>query len=433
MKISPQLVMTGKLLQAPGAELEEWINKELADNPALELTSRSTVTPTGLRVGNVSRHAGSKDFSSYEEFVENIAQRQSPLEKLAEQVSFARNQTDRDIALYLLHRLDHRGFLVVSIEQLATELGTSQEVITPAIQLLHHLEPPGIGARDLRECFLIQCDHLEAEGTDCRRVRRILTLAWTEFLTQHWDRVARKIREPKSAVEEACEFMRRNLDPHPLAIVESAGESEAILEYADLIIRRDQHSESPSYWLEVPGEEEFQLSLSTSYQELLGPQTQEKSPLYAHEQTWLKLHLDRAGLLINALRQRWETLRRIGTFLIQHQCDFLEKGLLYLKPFTRAAVAQELNVHESTISRAVRDKVVQLPDGHRIPLSDLFDPSLPAKEAIRRFVKAHRQPLCDREIAKGLQSQGIHLARRTVTKYRREIALGASRPQSMGM
>jgi RNA polymerase sigma-54 factor len=117
--------------------------------------------------------------------------------------------------------------------------------------------------------------------------------------------------------------------------------------------------------------------------------------------------------------------------LIQHQSDFLEHGPLYLKPLTRATMARALNVHESTVSRAVSDKIIQLPNRRLIPLSDFFDSSLAAKEAIRLLLKNNTRRLCDREIAEGLQAHGMNISRRTVTKYRKEINLDSSRLQSI--
>lgn len=441
MKISPQLVISGKLLQVPGSELEQFIHKEMASNPALEFSNKSESTKTKLLSTTSGYRSGSKPLtftgaarhpaSSFEELVENIARRPSPLEALAEQIMLTAEKADHEIALSLLHCLDHRGFLVTPIDQLARELGVSNETIARLTRVLHQLEPPGIGARDLRECFLIQCTHLEADGIDCSDVRRILTLAWSDFLAQQWGRVARKIQKPKSVVEEACTFMRLNFDPHPLAIMETPPESAETLHCADIIILRDDHTQPPSYSLALPGEEEFELRMASSFQKMLGADEQGAYGPSLQEKSWLRMHLERAWMLIRGLRQRWETLRRIGEYLIERQRAFLEHGPLQLKPVTRAVLAQELNLHESTISRAVRDKIVQLPNGRFIPLDDFFDASLAAKEAIRLVLKENANGICDRQIAEKLEVDGIVLSRRTVTKYRREINMESSRPPSV--
>jgi RNA polymerase sigma-54 factor len=164
---------------------------------------------------------------------------------------------------------------------------------------------------------------------------------------------------------------------------------------------------------------------------MLGCETQDEFVLPKHERLWIKIHIDQASLIIDALRQRWETLRRIGEFLIEYQMDFLNYGPLYLKPLTRVVVAQNLNIHESTVSRAVSNKLIQLPDGRLNPLSSFFDSSLAAKEAIRFLIRDNAKRLCDREIAEGLQAKGMNLSRRTVTKYRQEINLDPSRRQSV--
>jgi RNA polymerase sigma-54 factor len=443
MNISPQLVITSKMLQASRSELEQFVNSELADNPALERISESEFIKVKRQLSNFGDQPASAlgNFSGMGtshlqlsgQLVENVAQRQSPIEKLTEQVSVTLGKTDREMAIYLLHRLDHRGYLVIPLEELACELEISTARIERVIQILHQLEPPGIGARDTRECFLIQCAHLEMDGIDCQQVRRILTLAWDEFLNQQWDRVARKIQEPRSVVKKTCEFMRANLYPYPLAMLESSIETNDALNYPDLIIWQDHQTNPPTFSLKVPGTEEFELKISTVFQTLLGPATENEDRLSTPESAWIRLHVDRALMVIGALRQRWETLRRIGEYLIHYQNDFLEHGLLYLKPITRSAVAQALNVHESTISRAVSDKIVQLPNGHLIPFSDFFDPSLAAKEAIRQLVRNNAKPLRDHEIVAGLQGMGVNISRRTVTKYRREIKIDSSRRLSIAL
>lgn len=441
MSISPQLVMAGQWLQVPGSDLEQFINRELVDNPALELANkpanrkedlqltRSGYTGSSKFVSSSSRAPG--NLISPEEIIENIPAHQAPLEKLLEQISFIADKRNRDIAISLLHRLDHRGFLVTPLEELAGELGVSHESIIEGIRVLHQLEPPGIGSRDTRECFLMQCSHLEAQGIDCRNVRRILTVAWDEFLNQQWDRVARKIKEPKEIVEDACEFMRSNFYPHPLGLLDTSPELYKAFHQADLIIKQNPRDDPSACDLEIPGEEDFELRLSLDFQEMLDSKAQEEVGLSANERIWIKFHVERASMVIAALRQRWQTLRQIGEYLMKYQKDFLERGPVHLKPLTRVAVARKLNIHESTVSRAVSNKVIQLPNGRLIPLSDFFDPSLAAKEAIRRLLESNSQRICDRKIAEDLQANGMNVSRRTITKYRREININSSRRQSV--
>jgi RNA polymerase sigma-54 factor len=330
--------------------------------------------------------------------------------------------SDRELVVSLIYCLDHRGFLVDPANRLAGKLGVLQESVEQAIQALQQFDPPGIAARDIQECFLIQCAHLEAEGKDCHSVRRILTLAWDDFLHQHWLRVAKKIGRTKQAVQEAVEFMRANLYPYPLAIGEGYSANQDALRVADLIFQKEDHSHPSAYSIRIPGAEMFELRVCAHVQEAFRSPATSGAGLSGYERCWIRDQVDRAQIVVDALAQRWETLRRIGEYLLRTQKDFITHGPLYLRPITQAALAKELDLQESTVSRAVKDKIVQMPDGHLVPLQAFFDPSLPAKEAIRRLLNGANPPLCDREIAKRLETKGLRLARRTVAKYRMEMS-----------
>jgi len=433
MKIAPQVVIGGRLLRASGSGIEQLVNNELASNPALELASQADLGDAKRHqrltnhISNWPSSPGLHHSKSFEDIEELIPQSRPPIERLIEQVTLMADKTEQELAVLLLYRLDHRGFLIVPAEELASELGTSGDRIERAVRILHLLEPPGIGARDIRECFLIQCAHLEADGIDCQRVRQILTAAWDDFLNQRWDRVATQIHEPISVVEQAREFMRLNFCPYPLAMLEASTGSAEDLNYPDLVILRENHDGSPPIFkLQIPGAEEFELRICANFQETLRALPRSKDESCARERSWIRGHMDRAQELITALNQRWETLWRLGEYLIHYQNDFLVHGSLHLKPLTRAAVAQRLGLHESTISRAVSDKTVQLPDGRLIPLRDFFDSAVATKEAIRRLLRENCNSLSDREIAEGLEANGMNFSRRTVTKYRREMNLQPS-------
>jgi RNA polymerase sigma-54 factor len=439
MNISAQLVIISRLLEVPGQELEKFLNQELTNNPALELANqgnfvnkRGVLAPSEVHSKSSSRTFTSRDqyyALPFDDLVENIAQQQSPVEKLIDQLSAILDKDQRETAIHLLYRLDHRGFLVSPPEQLETDLGLPVDKIKRAIKILHQLEPPGIGARDIQECFLLQCAHLESEGIDCQLVRRILTLAWREFLNQQWGFVARKTGESRKMIENACEFMRQNLTPYPLAIIEASNGTAGSLRDPDLIVLRNHHTNTSSFSLEIPGENEFELKISSTFEKILSPNAQDGHVLSTEERSWIRTHSDRAWMVIGALRQRWKTLRRIGEYLIEHQKGFLEYGPLHLRPMTRAVVARDLQLHESTISRAVSDKILQLPNGHLISLDNLFDPSLAVKEAVRILLHDHPKHLCDRKIAELLQAKGMNISRRTITKYRHELTISSNRRQ----
>jgi RNA polymerase sigma-54 factor len=217
--------------------------------------------------------------------------------------------------------------------------------------------------------------------------------------------------------------MRLNFCPSPLAILGTVGAAGETLPDPDLIIQRESNTNPANYKLQIPGADEYELKISTSFQNALNTTIEGGRDISAHERTWIRNYVDRAWTVVDALNQRWGTLRRIGDYLILYQREFLDQGLLYLKPLTQAKIARELGLHESTISRAVNDKLVQLPNNRLMLLSDFFASSLATKEAVRTILKESHKTLCDREIAESLQVSGINISRRTVAKYRQEINL----------
>jgi len=132
---------------------------------------------------------------------------------------------------------------------------------------------------------------------------------------------------------------------------------------------------------------------------------------------WSK-HIERASLFVKCLQQRNNTMRRLLQTLVTKQRDFILRGDRYLKPLTRAKIADEISVHESTVSRAVAHKSIALPDGRIIPLARFFDRSLAVRDFIKEIIKNETRPLTDDQIAQILKDEGIKIARRTVAKYR---------------
>lgn len=403
--IGLQMIMAGHLLRASAEEIEQLLLCELAENPALELSP--------------GRRSGTGDAALAFDTLESQAARQTAIEQLEAQAALLVDQADQDVLLNLLHLLDGHGYLREPAEKIARQLGVDPERVRRVIGLLHQLEPPGVGARDLRECLLIQCAHLQADGVECSLPKRLLEEAWDDLTGQRWTRAARKVGASTAEVEAASRFIARSLYPYPLRMLRSRQEPGDILSAPDLVVHQLQTGSGPLYGLELPGEAAFRLRLSRAFK--LSPV--DKLALSSEEREWISARIERARLFIASLEQRWITLRRIGEYLIAYQADFLTYGPRCLRPITRAAVAQQLGMHESTVSRAVSDKTVLLPNRRLIPLRDLFDASLPVKEALRKLLAESAAPLSDREIAECLKTEGLVVARRTIGKYREQLRI----------
>lgn len=406
--IGLQLVMAGQLLRASTEEVEQMLRHELAENPALEL---SPVRPSGA--WQAGPHEAAFDA------LESQAARQTAVEQLAAQAALLVDRADQEVMVSLLHLLDAHGYLREPAEKIARRLGAALDQVQRVIVALHKMDPPGVGARDLRECLLIQCVHLQEEGVECSLSKCLLEEAWDDLAGQRWSRAARRVGASTAQVEAASRFIARSLYPYPLRMLNGSQDPGDILSAPDLVIYRLQTDSGPLHRLELPGEAAFRLRLSRTF-EL--PQS-DKLALSREDREWISARVERARLFMASLEQRWITLRRIGEFLIAYQTDFLMRGPRWLRPITRAAVAQQLGMHESTVSRAVSDKTVLLPDRRLIPLRDLFDASLPVKEALRKLLAESAAPLSDREIAERLKTEGLVVARRTIGKYREQLRI----------
>lgn len=436
--ISAQTVLAGTLLRLPAVEMDAAVQRELAENPALEREepnlSPQQITATHRAAGEQASvweppatWRGAPDWAGADEArLERLTHVPTPREQLISQARLHAPADILEVVCCLIHALDEHGLLRTAQDALAAELGFRAEQICAGIAWLQQLDPPGIGARDLRECFLLQCTHLAGMGVDCSRVVTILQAAWDSFRQQKWGSVAKEARISSHEVQAALQFMRDNLYPYPLSLLDGVSGRSAALGPPDLIVRRKTGGDRVTFWVEVAARGQYHLRIGEAHLLAARRHPMEATPLVAEEREWARQAVDQARRFIDAVEQRAVTLERIGQYVVEHQHNYFEYGPAQLKPLTRSAVAQALALHESTVSRAVSDKVLQLPSGRLIELSDLFDGSLAAKEAIRRLLHTAGPGLSDRQIAAHLEEQAFCLSRRTVAKYRAELGIGAA-------
>jgi RNA polymerase sigma-54 factor len=419
MRTSPQLVLAGELLRVSSAELENRIRRELEENPALEKTNHHSHWESAQKKFN-SIHSR-PEITALEDTLERTVIREPILARLAAQAALFVSGQDLDTVTTLLYALDAQGYLKDSPEQLTARLGLEQADVERLLPILHQLEPPGIGARDLRECLLIQAHYLQEEGVSCDLLKRVLEESWDDFAEQRWGHVARKLRVSKIEIESVHHFITQNLYPYPLGMMGEDPETPTVLHDPDLIISRRKQDGQVTFSIEIPAAEAFELRLSDGFTRAMEASTFSREEFTTTERDWLQSHLERARLFIGSLQKRWETLRRIVEYVIEYQKEFLECGPSRLKPLTQSMVARALGCHESTVSRAVNAKVVQLPNGRLAPMDVFFDASLSVKAVLRQILADSRKSISDREMTERLAQAGYFVARRTVAKYRAQI------------
>ena len=291
---------------------------------------------------------------------------------------------------------------------------------------LQRLDPAGIGARGARECLLIQLLRLRDAGQPHPLAETLVREHLHGLAFRHFREVAHALGVMPKKIEIEWAFIRAQLYPFPAHGFDAeTGDiaSGAAPVRPDVIIRRADDG----YTVEVAERQRFTLRVSHDYLMV----RQQLAALHASEldRTHVRARIEQAQSFITALRQRWETMQRVTDALCVAQAPYLEHGPAALKPLTRADIARELRVHESTVSRATDGKFVLLPNGRTVPFDDFFDSSLPVRRALLELLAEEnaRKPFSDEQLMHLLEQRGLTVARRTIAKYREEMRILPSR------
>jgi RNA polymerase sigma-54 factor len=288
------------------------------------------------------------------------------------------------------------------------------------LALVQRLDPPGIGARDLRECLLLQLR--EAQLTDSL-IYRLVNEAFNDLLAHRWNELAKRFGVEPAKVQQAADGLAR-FDPKPGLKHANRGDAYVI---PDLIVEKIDGQ----YRVFLNDTGVPRLRISRSYQEV----ARDKKKLTPENREFIAQKMNSANWMIQAIEQRRQTMLKVMNFIVDRQRDFFEKGVEYLKPLTLREVAEVINMHESTVSRVTNEKFVQTPRGV-LPLKFFFSSALATssgEDASARSIRAKlekmvaeeepRKPLTDQQIVHLFQEQGIQIARRTVAKYRDQLGI----------
>ena len=452
---SPQLVAANYVLALSSAELQSFIYQEMNENPALDMEETAVCPRCGFPLQGTlctvcQQNASLEppitpgeieygDDAAWRQQTRNDDDEFDPTTRVPAQMSLAEHLTlslqaqfpadDAPLIEYLVGNLDEDGRLRCSTEEVVNLFAAEEQHIEEIIRALQAMEPIGVGARDLRECLLIQLDYVTAHtGVDQVYAREIISNHLTALSEHKYGQVALELGTSTEAVREANEYIRRNLNPFPgrghLGANLSSGGELATTVIPDVIIsRRAQADGATLFEVEVIESKRFFLRVSPAYTQVFKESKAQQSALSDDERQHVQHYVMRARLFIANINQRRQTLGRITRCIAELQRDFLENGVRALKPLTRAKVATELDMHESTVSRATAAKYVMLPTGEVIPFSHFFVANLSIKDVIKELVEHEQTPLTDQELVVLLKGRDITVARRTVAKYREQLSI----------
>jgi RNA polymerase sigma-54 factor len=452
---SPQMIQAMQILQLPAMELEDRIEQELTENPLLERldsAAEGDPAPTAdaaaqeeqakveAMLNELERYSPDHEQmprtrSNYDEdgdrkleAMQNTPDEPKNLaESLLEELAFTDlDDRGRDIAEFVLYSLDDRGYLTMTVEELARDCdvpNTSVEEVQAALNELRRLIHPALGARDLRECWLLQ---LDAHGFDDPLVRTIVEQHLEDVTANRLPRIAKATARPIEDVKDALDALRA-LDPRPGAQFGGAPATailpDVMVEFVD-----------GKYEIKVSRDWTPRLTLNPIYRQYL-----KEARKGDGVQEWVKKRIESARWFIDAVAQRQSTLKRIAESIFRRQRGFLEEGVRALHPLRMQEVADEVGVHISTVSRAVSGKYAQTPRGS-YPLKYFFtggtqkeDGEVESQTAIKQRIaelvakEDRTNPLSDDQLAALLeQTDKIKIARRTVTKYRKALSIPSS-------
>ena len=416
--VRPQMVQSAQLLQLNTTELQQYLEELSMENPLMEF-----ITPPVPSVQK-QEYPMSKDEQNriYErQERENTHDPWNSIsdnsETLADTLLFQLNSLSlktrhRRMLEHIIYSLDPNGYLATPLQDIQVAFGCSEETLTYLMDILHDMEPYGAGARNLSECLCIQLRHLHpSETTALEIARNELELLGKNQIPA----LAKKLKKPLEEVRHACDLIR-SLNPRPGASFGNSQNMQYI--YPELLVVQTLDSghivlnESKTPLIKV-NQEYIQLFKDCDSPETLAYLSQKKEQL-----EWVQ----------QCILQRNQTLLALGNLIFETQQSFFRNGPGHLKPFTQAAAAAQLGVHESTISRAIRDKYLQCTWG-TFPLQYFFPQGMEHRDSIcsriRQLIleedKFH--PLSDQAISDILTREDLAISKRMVSKYRTELKI----------
>ncbi|MCO5168396.1 MAG: RNA polymerase factor sigma-54 [Planctomycetes bacterium] len=475
LRLAPQILQSIEILQLATLDLKGLIEREMEMNPTIEIDTQDPLNaqdgapsldviapgepvaeqPVSAEAETASLDAeferleglneqwkefsgsyrptmGGEDKDKKLEAMQNTADKSESLQDVLDrQISMlSLKERDQKIAGYLIWNIDENGYLRFQLDEefikgCEVDPPCSVEEAEDVLELIQSFEPPGVGARDLRECLLIQLEQGNAKGHYDLELR-ITRDHLDDVVNNRLPKIAKALNEPVEVIDEAIQFIR-TLNPKPGRLF-----SQPQVHYVipDVVVEQVDGK-----W-EVRVEDSYipRIHISKHYQEML--KTAADDPKV---RAYVKKKIDSAKWLMESIEQRKATLNRIAQEIVDYQTPFLEKGVDALRPLKMQFIADRVGVHVSTVSRAIAEKYMQTPRGifalkffftGGTTRADGEEKSIVAvKQKVRDILEKEDKgtPLSDEEIAAALKKEGLDIARRTVTKYRKQLGIPSSR------
>jgi len=468
--LSPQIQQAIKVLTLGRQELEELVAEELRQNPCLEEGEANNDINESNEFSTQEKIDNKEQAESPKEDIPDIDELLSRFRELPGEESLQRDSVESDFdspsyervsasdsnlhdtleeqlrlmhlteyelncTFFLLQFLDDNGFFTANLQDLSTDQKLPLDDLDYALKAIQKCEPTGVGARSLQECLLLQLKQKEDAPP---AAERLMKECWKEFEKQDVTKIARALGKSVETVKDALIYIRENLDPRPAR--QYGGGQQHVVTPDVFIFKRENK------WIVSLNEDGLpRLKISSKYENLIEAMSGNRkkagdSPENAEDDKNLKDFVNdsikNARAFVKALADRNKTILRVTEVILEKQLEFFEQGPEHLKPLTLKSVAEELGLHESTISRTTSSKYVHTPQG-LFELKHFFNSGMStnsgdelANEVVKTWVaecirsENDQKPFSDQEIADWIQqNKSVKIARRTVAKYRESLSI----------
>ncbi|QGU00359.1 RNA polymerase sigma-54 factor RpoN [Candidatus Syntrophocurvum alkaliphilum] len=433
--MTPELRQAIAILQMSTLELSEYIQNELAENPLLE--EKDIEYTEEETQENTDNNADVEDWLEYFndrdiEYREKEVQEEKTFENfitkrpsLYEHLEFQLNLTNCDsnsltIGHYLIGSIDNNGYLSIELKEVAEKANVAIDKVEEVLEVIQSFSPSGVGARNLQECLLIQLKHY---GKDDSLTKSIVKDHLDDLSRNRINKIAQSLGVSVKNVQETCDLIR-TLDPKP-GLQYSSDEVKFI--FPDVIVEKVDDE----YMIVVNDSNFPRLTINYMYENLM----RQSESFSGDCKKYMEEKMGSAIWLIKSIEQRRMTLYKVARCIVDIQKEFLDKGIKYLKPLNLKRVAELIDVHESTVSRATNNKYIQTPQG-LFELKYFFSTGVSCQGDEQKSSKSIKniiseiisneditKPLSDENITKILKEKGVKISRRTVSKYRQELGI----------
>ena len=463
-KLSPQQIQLMKLIQLSTQELEQKIQSEIGENPALEngkeiTTAESDSDPyeenqtIDAQDIDIDSYLSDDDIPAYRTQVSNYSADQEekniPVsggisfhQMLSSQLqNLILNEQEAEIATFLVGSIDESGYIRRSVDEIIDDLAFTQnifieqETLLRVLKKVQGLDPPGVGARSLQECLQLQLERKQNPSKAVILALNIITKAFNEFSKKHYQKLMDKFGVDEEKLKEVFEIVSK-LNPKPGGALANTSQNTHIVPDFIMTIENGQ------VHVELNRRNAPELRVSNSYKEMFAgyKQAPEKNKSQEEAVFFIKQKLDAAKWFIEAIEQRYNTLLMTINSIVEHQkAYFLSGDEKNLKPMILKDIADKINMDISTISRVANSKYIDTPYGTKL-LKSFFSEgmkneegedvsTIEIKKILEQLIESEdkKSPLTDSALSKLLKEEGYPVARRTVAKYREQLEFPVAR------